>query len=450
MAGTSATVGDNGAGALHYRFPVRVGHVRYQHVASLDLVHFRDVFDDPYLAGADALADGTAFNQHGAGFLEQVTLHDVGLGTALHGFRTRLNDVQLAVIAVFGPLDVHRALVVLLDDHRLLGQLADFGVAQAETAAVGFVDINGLDRTTGLGFFAVDHLDGLAAQVATQDGRAAGFQCAFVDIKFIRVDRALYDGFTQAVGAGDEHHVTEARLGIEGEHHAGGAGFGTDHALHAGRQGNQLVVEALVHAVGNGTVVEQRGEHFLGGADDVFDATDVQEGFLLTGERRVWQVFGGGRRTHGNGHIRVALRHFGKGSADFAVQPLGKLGFHDPLTDLSAGPGQGIDVIDIQRVQRGVDLGVQPALLEKITVRLSRSGKAAGDRHTGAREVTDHLAEGCVLAPHMLYIMDAELIEGNYVLYQGDLSTNCVGKAQVARLPALAWPGACGLDPENK
>ncbi|AVB14425.1 hypothetical protein BKM19_013095 [Pseudomonas amygdali pv. morsprunorum] len=26
----------------------------------------------------------------------------------------------------------------------------------------------------------------------------------------------------------------------------------------------------------------------------------------------------------------------------------------------------------------------------------------------------------------MLYIMDAELIEGNYVLYQGDLSTNCV------------------------
>jgi hypothetical protein len=29
----------------------------------------------------------------------------------------------------------------------------------------------------------------------------------------------------------------------------------------------------------------------------------------------------------------------------------------------------------------------------------------------------------------MLYIVDAELIEGNYVLYQGDLSTNSVGKA---------------------
>jgi hypothetical protein len=45
----------------------------------------------------------------------------------------------------------------------------------------------------------------------------------------------------------------------------------------------------------------------------------------------------------------------------------------------------------------------------------------------------------------VLYIMDAELIEGNYVLYQGDLSTNCVGKAQertalMGRLSAM-WPG---------
>jgi hypothetical protein len=45
----------------------------------------------------------------------------------------------------------------------------------------------------------------------------------------------------------------------------------------------------------------------------------------------------------------------------------------------------------------------------------------------------------------MLHIMDAELIEGNYVLYQGDLSTNCVGKAQDAgcsvELGQRLWPG---------
>src|SRR3989344_615067 len=276
VAGTTATVGDDGAGALHDRFPVRVGHVRYQYVAWLDLVHLGHVLDDANLAGANALANGTAFDQHGAGFLQQVTFHDVGLGAALHGFRTGLHDVQLAVVTVLGPFDVHRALVVLLDDHRLLCQLADFGIGQAETRTLSLVDIDGLDRTTGLGLVAVDHLDGLAAQVAAQDRRATGGQGAFVDVEFIRVHRALYDGFTQAVGAGDEHHVTETRLGIEGEHHAGGAGSGADHALYAGRQGYQLVVEALVHAIGNRAIVEKGGEYFLGGTNDVFDTTDVQ------------------------------------------------------------------------------------------------------------------------------------------------------------------------------
>src|SRR5690606_14696636 len=133
---------------------------------------------------------------------------------------------------------------------------------------------NCLDRTTGLGFVAIDHLDRLAAQVAAQNGRAAGFQGRLVYVEFVRVDRALHHGFTEAVGAGDEYHVTEAGLGIEREHHAGGAGFRTHHALHAGGQRDQLVIEALVHTVGNGAVVEQGGEDFLGGADHVVHAAD--------------------------------------------------------------------------------------------------------------------------------------------------------------------------------
>ena len=336
---------------------------------------------------------------------------------------------------------------MLLDDHGLLGQFVDFGVAQAEARAITTVDFDGLDRTTGLGFVAIDHLDGLAAQVAAQDCRATGLQRLLVDIEFVRVDRALHDGFTQAVGTGDEHHVAETRFGIEGEHHAGGAGFRADHALHAGGQGDQLVVEALVHAVGDGTVVEQRGEDFLGGADDVVDTADVEEGLLLAGEGGVRQVFGGSRGAHGHGHVVVALGHFGEGRTDFRIQPRREFGFHHPLADLRAGLGQGVDVVHIQGVERRMDAVVQATLLEKVAVRLGRSGKAARHRHAGTGEVADHLAEGCVLAPHMLHIMDAELIEGNYVLYQGDLSTNCIGKAQgrppagFATGPGRLWPG---------
>ena len=96
-----------------------------------------------------------------------------------------------------------------------------------------------------------------------------------------------------------------------------------------------------------------------------------------------------------------------------------------------------------------MDLIVQAAQFEEITISLSGRGEATGHRYTGTRKIADHLAQGCVLAPHVLNVVFAELVEGNYVLYQGDLSTNCVGKAQK---PA-AQRSVCqlyGLDLENK
>ncbi|AGI23998.1 hypothetical protein H681_10630 [Pseudomonas sp. ATCC 13867] len=41
----------------------------------------------------------------------------------------------------------------------------------------------------------------------------------------------------------------------------------------------------------------------------------------------------------------------------------------------------------------------------------------------------------------MFDIMDAELIEGNYVLYQGDLSTKVLEKVVRAGAAPLFWPG---------
>ena len=56
--------------------------------------------------------------------------------------------------------------------------------------------------------------------------------------------------------------------------------------------------EALVHAVGDGPVVVQRGEHVLDGRQQVVDAVDVEERLLLTGERGVRQILRGRRRAH--------------------------------------------------------------------------------------------------------------------------------------------------------
>ena len=67
------------------------------------------------------------------------------------------------------------------------------------------------------------------------------------------------------------------------------------------------MLEAVVHAVGDGAVVVERGEDFLDLAHDVVGAGDVEEGFLLAGEAGVRQVFGGGRGAHGHRDVAAAV-----------------------------------------------------------------------------------------------------------------------------------------------
>src|SRR5690606_35391674 len=162
---------------------------------------------------------------------EQVALHDIDAAATFHGLRTGLGDIQLAVISILGPLDILRATAVFFHDHGLACHVAHFRVAPAEARTFRGIHFYRLDLPAGGSFFTVDHLDGLAAQVAAQNGRTTSLQRGLVHIEFVRVDRALHHCFAQTVGTGDEHDITEAGLGIQGEHHTGGTGFGTNHAL---------------------------------------------------------------------------------------------------------------------------------------------------------------------------------------------------------------------------
>ena len=133
MAGAAAPVGDDRAGALHHGFPIRVGHVGDQHIARLNLVHVLDVVHDADRAGADFLANGAARGQHGAlGLvgLEAVTHLGLAFGLAFHRFGPGLQDVKLTINAIFSPLDVHGAAVVVFNDQGVPGQLLHVGVTQ--------------------------------------------------------------------------------------------------------------------------------------------------------------------------------------------------------------------------------------------------------------------------------------------------------------------------------
>ena len=413
VAGTAATVGDDGRSTLHHRLPVRVGHVGNQHVAGLDAVHLGSVLDHANLAGADLLANGATVGEGLAVLLEAVLFHHVAGLLALHGFRTGLQDVQLAVVTALAPLDVHRAAVVLLDDHGVAAQLEHVGVGQGVHIALGFRDVDGTGGLAGFLLVGKHHLDQLGTQVAADDGRLSLGQGGLVNVELVGVHGALHHGFAEAVGRGDEHHAVEAGFGVHGEHHAGGADVGTHHALHAGRQGDFSVGEALVHAVGDGPVVVQGREHFLDGVEDVLVAVDVQEGFLLAGEGRVGQVFGSSGRAHGEAAVAFGGQLL-VGGLDLDFEGRREGGIDDPLADLGATAGQGHHIIHIQAFEGGADTLGQPQVGQELAVGIGGGGKATGHAHAGG-QLADHFAEGGVLAANLLDIGHAQLLEGNDV-----------------------------------
>ena len=202
VASATATVGDNGAGTLHHGFPVRIGHVGHQHVAGLNLVHLTDVMHQAHRARTNLLTNRPALGQDGAFAFELVAQFGRSFGLALHGFRAGLQDIEQTIGAVFAPLDVHRAAIVLLDDHGITGQLLNLVVSQAVAVAQFGRHIGGFDQLAQCRFFFLrgkHHLNQFRAQIASDDTALARSQHGFVHIELVRINRALHHGLTQTI-----------------------------------------------------------------------------------------------------------------------------------------------------------------------------------------------------------------------------------------------------------
>jgi hypothetical protein len=98
-----------------------------------------------------------------------------------------------------------------------------------------------------------------------------------VDIELVRIDGALHHRLAEAVARGDEDRVPEAGFGVEREHDPGGGEVAAHHALDTGRQGHVAMYEALVDAVGDGPVVEQRGEDLFDPALDIVEPRTLRK-----------------------------------------------------------------------------------------------------------------------------------------------------------------------------
>ena len=296
-----------------------------------------------------------------------------------------------------------------------MGQLLDVGIGQAVAVAQLGGHIHGLDQLAAGGLFfgcGKHHLDQLGAQVAADHRTLASRQHGLVHVKLVGVDGALHHRLTQAVTGGDEHHIFKAGFGVNGEHDAGRTQVGAHHALHTGRQGHLGVGKALVHAVADGAVVVERGEHLFHLVQHVVDANHVQESFLLTGKGGVWQVFGGGRRTHGKRGFGVAALQSGEGFTDgFFEVCWERLGL-DHGADFGTDGGQRAHVFGVQGVEFGVDAVRQAIELEELAEGVGGGGKAGGHFDAG-RQLGNHLPQAGVFAADDLDVGHPQFFKGH-------------------------------------
>ena len=232
-------------------------------------------------------------------------------------------------------------------------------------------------------------------------------------VELVGVDLALDHQLAESPRGGDEHHVLEARLGIDGERHPARAQVAPDHALDAGRERDVRVREALVRAVGDRAVVEQRGEHLADRVHHGVRALHVEQRLLLPGEGRLGQVLRGGGGAHRHRAVLAAGRHPRIVRAQLALQGVGQGRRPDPATDLVSGGRERPYVGDVEVREPPPDPLREPVTSEKLPERIRGGGEPPGHAHPGRRQLADHLAERGVLAPHPGHVGHAQSVEGN-------------------------------------
>ena len=245
----------------------------------------------------------------------------------------------------------------------------------------------------------VAHAQLLFAEPPAQHAAKALPEARLVHIELVGIDGALHDILAQAPGPGDEHHVGVARLGVDGEHDASRSQVTAYHLHHGDRQRDLEMVEALVNAVGDGAVGEQRSLAAFDRVDQQLLAAHIEIGVVLAGEARAGQVFGGGRTAHGNAQVFALAR---LQPAPGLAQRLFSLDRHcggvNDFTRTQADARKRIHIALVQLVQKPVQLGPRTRCFKRVAVSLRRDGKAVGYAQPHRRESLEHFAQRSRLA----------------------------------------------------
>src|SRR5690606_1510244 len=116
----------------------------------LKLVDFSDTPYQADLSSRNRFADADAGQQQGSLFLERITPERCRFALRLDSLRACLNDIQVAAVAIFGPLNVHWPAIVPLDHSGPACQLQNFLIIKHERTpfeAGGVYRLGGLAAT---------------------------------------------------------------------------------------------------------------------------------------------------------------------------------------------------------------------------------------------------------------------------------------------------------------
>ena len=263
MAGPPAMLRHDRGRDLHDRLPIRTGRFRHQNLARLEGREAVRVGNDPRGPDRDLLTDRSTGGQHRGGSLEGIAFERCRRLARGHRFGSSLDHVELSIIGIFGPFDIHRhrmpglRRVMVLDRDRVVGKLEHFRVVDAEATAKRLRN-GDVSRTVMTA--SIDHALLLAAERPAQDDAMALPEGRLVHVEFIGIDNALHNVLAQSVDAGNENHVAKAGLGIQGEDHAAGGTVGPDHLHDTDRERHFEMVESVIDSIRDGAISEDGGE----------------------------------------------------------------------------------------------------------------------------------------------------------------------------------------------
>mmetsp|Transcript_12204 Transcript_12204/g.19330 ORF Transcript_12204/g.19330 Transcript_12204/m.19330 type:complete len:299 (+) Transcript_12204:971-1867(+) len=193
MTRAAPTVGHDGSGLLHNGFPVWVGHIGDKNLSLLEVRHLINIRQNSNLSRSDLISNCASLRQLSAPLQKLELLLDTCFLARGHRLGSGLDDVELASISVFGPLDIDRKAVMLFNLDCHLSEVAHLFVGDRPATALSLISLDDFTAT----LLGVHHLDLLGAQCASDHGIFILFKCRLEDVELVGVDRAANDSFTK-------------------------------------------------------------------------------------------------------------------------------------------------------------------------------------------------------------------------------------------------------------